>query len=110
MFTLIMIIIYCYNFYILCEKTKDKLFKFRALEYRRNMSSFHAGGSGMVITEDGNIDNAVSSEDCLERANKALDISDKEIKKKATWKTFESLFLFLLLIFVVAGFELHIYS
>lgn len=107
MITFTLILLYGLIFEFRYNNIRDKLFDFRYSEYNRHMSSYRAGGSGMIINSEGNIDNASSAERCLESAVKVISVSDETIGKKAMWFTFKNSLLFLMLIFIVAGLEIY---
>lgn len=71
-------------------------------EFRRYESSYHAGGSGMVITKDGKIKNAIEPDECRNRAEKAFNTSDLKINFKTFAKTFfETLFIGIIIVWAI---------
>ena len=69
---------YYVNFNLKVDKVKEELGNL----YLKYSSSAHAGGSGMVFNEDGEISNSISALECEKRAEYYFNIPDSEIKKK----------------------------
>ena len=103
MFTLILTLFYIGIFHFSYDRRYSKIVEIKNNYYINNMSSYRAGGSGIVLNKDGTISNAIEPEECLQRANNAENVSDYKIKRKAFYDVFFDL-IFLPVIIICIGF------
>jgi len=70
-------------YYIYFSSIYDKLSEIRSNEYLKYNSSARAFGSGMVRRKGGGVENAISPQECEEKANIALNLPNRYLKIRA---------------------------